>query len=112
MGMSDSTLVVFSFSSLNAENAADAMEALIVEVVAMGEENEEFGGRFSKSRTVGTVRGDFWWALCKVRICAGGAWWAWEIGGGCGAVLIFILFVFCSWSGSGGGGKLSFLAIL
>ena len=43
-------------------------------------------------------------------MCAGGAWWAWEIGGGCGAVLTFILFVFCSRSGSGGGGKFTFLA--
>jgi len=46
-------------------------------------------------------------------MCAGGAWWAWEIGGGCGAVLTFILLVVCSRSGSGGGGKfLSWLNIV
>ena len=91
--------MVFSFPSLNAENAADAIQAPIAEVVVT---EEEFGGSFSKSRTVGAVRGDFWWALCKVRICVGGVWWGWEIRGGCGAVLISILFVFCSGSGSGG----------
>ena len=96
------------FPSLNAENAADAMEALILEVIVT--KDEEFGVRLSKSRTVGAVRGDFWWDLCKARICAGGAWWAWEIGGGCGAVLTFILLVLGSRSGSGGGGKFTFLA--
>lgn len=101
--------MVSSLPSLNAENAADAMEALILEVIV----TDEFGVRFSKSRTVGAVRADFWWDLCKARMCAGGAWWAWEIGGGCGAVLTFILLVFCSRSGSGGGGKfLSWLNIV
>ena len=49
--------MVSSFPSLNAENAADAMEALILEAIVT--EDEELDGRFSKSRTVGAVRGDF-----------------------------------------------------
>jgi len=102
MGMSDSTFAVSSSPSLNAENAADAMEALIFEVIAT--EDEESGGRSSKSRTVGAVRGDPRWDLCKARMCAGGVWWAWEIGGGCGAVLTFILLVFCSGSENRDGG--------
>lgn len=48
--------MVSSLPSLNAENAVDAMEALILEVIVT---EDEFGVRFSKSRTVGAVRADF-----------------------------------------------------
>lgn len=50
MSMLDSTFVVSSFPSLNVENAADAMEALTTKVTVT--EKDEFGGRFSKSKTV------------------------------------------------------------
>ena len=53
-GMSDSTLVVLSFSLLNGDSAADATEALIFEVRVKAED-EEFGGRFSKSRSLCAV---------------------------------------------------------
>lgn len=40
-------------------NAADVTEVLIVEVVVSEKGGEEFSSRFSKSRTVGSGRGDF-----------------------------------------------------